>query len=301
MLWSLNGIDFNNFKDALINIPLKWIFASMCLGYLAFIFRALRWKLLIQPLGFQPKVSNLVHSIAFGYLFNSFIPRSGEIIRCTALNKVTQIPTSKLLGHVLLERIIDFVILTTLFIVSFIFNYKSLFSFFGDINLPQNLITYLFFFLVLMLFIYFVISRFANSTYIQKIINFIIGIKQGFLSLKNVKNKFLFWLYTILIWVCYLFMTIICFLCFFETSSLSILEGLFVMVAGGLGMVVPTPTGIGSYHYFVIKALTSFNISLEISQFFAIIVHTSQALMIIVMGAVAMWVLYRQKLFTRDE
>ena len=220
MLWSLNGIEFSNFKDALINIPLQWIFASMCLGYLAFIFRALRWKLLIQPLGFQPKVSNLVHAIAFGYLFNSFIPRSGEIIRCTALSKVTQIPTSQLLGHVLLERIIDFVILT-IFIVSFIFNYKSLFSFFGDINLPQNLIAYLFFFLVLILFVYFVISRFVNSTYMQKIINFIIGIKQGFLSLKNVKNKFLFWLYTVLIWVCYLFMTTICFLCFFETSSFS--------------------------------------------------------------------------------
>ena len=68
-------------------------------------------------------------------------------------------------------------------------------------------------------------------------------------------------------------------------------------MAGGLGMVVPTPTGLGSYHYFVIKALTSFNVSLEISQYFAIIVHTSQALMIIVMGGIGMWFLYMNKSF----
>ena len=54
--------------------------------------------------------------------------------------------------------------------------------------------------------------------------------------------------------------------------------------AGGLGMVIPTPTGIGSYHYLVIKALVAINISREIAQYFALIVHTSQALMIIGTG-----------------
>ena len=67
------------------------------------------------------------------------------------------------------------------------------------------------------------------------------------------------------------------------------------MVAGGLGMVVPTPTGIGSYHYLVIQALMAINISRETSQFFAIIVHSSQALMIIVTGFFAMLFLYRRR------
>ncbi|MBJ04632.1 MAG: hypothetical protein CMP65_01855 [Flavobacteriales bacterium] len=297
LTWSLNGINFNNFTESLINIPLKWVFISMTLGYLAFIFRALRWKLLIESIGFSSNNYNLVHSIAFGYLFNSFIPRSGEIIRCTSLNKVTKIPTSKLLGHVVLERIIDFVILLILFMVSFVFNYKYLIGFFNGISIPPNVFNYSIILLLVCFLTYSFLRKWVKSNYLQTIITFISGIKQGFLSLKKVKNQFLFWLYTFCIWACYLFMTTICFMCFYETSNLNIMQGLFVMVAGGLGMVVPTPTGLGSYHYFVIKALTSFNVSLEISQYFAIIVHTSQALMIIVMGGIGMWFLYMNKSF----
>ena len=89
-------------------------------------------------------------------------------------------------------------------------------------------------------------------------------------------------------------MTIVCFYCFKETLQLSLVQGLFIMVAGGLGMVVPTPTGIGSYHYLVIKALTILGISREIAQFFAIIVHTSQAIMIILTGVIGMLFLYRR-------
>ena len=74
-----------------------------------------------------------------------------------------------------------------------------------------------------------------------------------------------------------------------------IANGLFILVAGGLGMVIPTPTGIGSYHYLVIQALMIINISKEVAQFFAIIVHTSQAIMIIVAGFVGMALLYQKK------
>ena len=91
-------------------------------------------------------------------------------------------------------------------------------------------------------------------------------------------------------------MTIVCFYCFSETKDLNLGHGLFILVAGGLGMVVPTPTGIGSYHYLVIQGLMVINISREIAQFFAIIVHSSQAIMILVAGCFAMILLYRKKI-----
>ena len=114
------------------------------------------------------------------------------------------------------------------------------------------------------------------------------------MSIKDIRNKLSFTIYTILIWTCYLFMTVVCFYCFEETKDLTLSQGLFIMIAGGLGMVIPTPTGIGSYHYLVIKALTAINISREIAQFFALIVHTSQAIMIIGTGFFAMLFLYNQ-------
>ena len=294
--FAIKGIDLSDFITTLSSIPVHLVGVSMFLGYLAFVFRGLRWKLLIKPLGFSPRNSDLIHSIAFGYLFNSFIPRSGELARCTALNRTTGIPVSKLFGHVLLERLIDFILLALCILLSILLNYKDVLQFVEIISIPRQLITYIFFFIALIIIIYKMRKFFLTKVQLQKISSFILGIKTGFISIKNIPNKLLFFTYTILIWICYLFMSVVCFYCFNETQGLNLGHGLFILVAGGLGMVVPTPTGIGSYHYLVIQALLILNISREVSQFFAIIVHSSQALMIIVSGFFAMLILYNRKL-----
>ena len=294
--FAIKGIDLSDFITTLSSIPVHLVGVSMFLGYLAFVFRGLRWKLLIKPLGFSPRNSDLIHSIAFGYLFNSFIPRSGELARCTALNRTTGIPVSKLFGHVLLERLIDFILLALCILLSILLNYKDVLQFVEIISIPRQLITYIFFFIALIIIIYKMRKFFLTKVQLQKISSFILGIKTGFISIKNIPNKRLFFTYTILIWICYLFMSVVCFYCFNETQGLNLGHGLFILVAGGLGMVVPTPTGIGSYHYLVIQALLILNISREVSQFFAIIVHSSQALMIIVSGFFAMLILYNRKL-----
>ncbi len=293
--FAIKGIDLSNFITTLSSIPIYLVGVSMFLGYLAFVFRALRWKLLIKPLGFSPRNSDLIHSIAFGYLFNSFIPRSGELARCTVLNRTTGIPVAKLFGHVLLERLIDFILLALCILLSILLNYKDVLQFVEIISIPSQLMTYIFFFIVLIIIIYKMRKFFLTKVQLQQISSFIIGIKTGFISIKNIPNKLLFFTYTILIWICYLFMSVVCFYCFNETQGLNLGHGLFILVAGGLGMVVPTPTGIGSYHYLVIQALIILNISREVSQFFAIIVHSSQALMIIVSGFFAMLILYNRK------
>ena len=293
LLWvALRGINFSAFKNALQTIPLYWVALSMLLGYLAFVFRGLRWKLLIHPMGYEAKNMDLVNSIAFGYLFNSFIPRSGELVRCTALNKVTNIPVSKLFGHVLLERLIDFILLAICIILSIILNYNDFIQFSQLLAFPIDVVYYI----IIGVFLIWILYRFRghilNTTQLNKIDSFFQGIKAGFVSIKNMPHKLMFFIYTLLIWLCYLFMTVVCFYCFSQTKDLTLGQGLFIMVAGGLGMVVPTPTGIGSYHYLVIQALMVINIDRDIAQFFALIVHSSQAIMIIMSGLLAMLFLY---------
>ena len=292
---AFKGIEFKEFLVVLKNISLKWVLLSMLFGYLAFVFRGLRWYLLIKPLGYRPNIFDLINAIAFGYLFNSFIPRSGEVVRCTSLNKVSNIPVSKLFGHVILERLIDFILLFTCILFALLLNYQDFLDFATIFTLPNNIVLYLSITGMLVLLIYRFKTYFIKPRYVQQISSFIKGIKEGFLSIQKMPNKLLFWIYTLLIWSCYLMMTVVCFYCFSETLNLNLGQGLFIMVAGGLGMVVPTPTGIGSYHYLVIQALMAISITRETSQFFAIIVHSSQAIMIIVAGFFAMIFLYRQK------
>ena len=48
-------------------------------------------------LGYKVSKTNSVSAVSVGYFTNLFIPRAGEISRCTALKKSDDIPVDKLL------------------------------------------------------------------------------------------------------------------------------------------------------------------------------------------------------------
>jgi uncharacterized protein (TIRG00374 family) len=284
--------DFDTLVNRLYTMSWGWALLSMVFGYLAYVFRGLRWSLLIKPLGFNPKTSILIHAIAFGYLFNVAIPRSGEVMRCTAVNKVNNIPVSTLFGHVLLERLIDFFLLGICVLLALFFNYRDFLLFSNELGSPDiTVYIYILLAVILFLFIFKIRANILPTKFLDKIDSFFNGIQDGFLSIKNIKYKFLFLLYTFLIWVCYLLMTLVCFYCFQETQHLSLGQGIFILVAGGFGMIMPTPAGIGSYHFFVAAALVTINIDKDVAAAFALVVHTSQTIMIIASGVIATIVL----------
>ena len=87
------------------------IAASFVMGYLAIVSRGWRWNLLLAPMGHHPSRARSVHAVAFSYFANAFVPRSGEVARCAALNQTDDIPVDQLLGTVITERVVDFVML----------------------------------------------------------------------------------------------------------------------------------------------------------------------------------------------
>ena len=80
--------EFTNIKISLANANYFWIFLSIILSGLSHLFRALRWKILLNPLGYNPKTSNTFFSVMVGYLANFALPRLGEISRCGLINVV---------------------------------------------------------------------------------------------------------------------------------------------------------------------------------------------------------------------
>ena len=84
----------------------------MIFGGLAIVSRGIRWIVLIDALGYKSSKPNAIAAVAVMYFTNLFIPRAGEISRCTSLNKVEKIPVDKLFGTILIERVIDFLFFT---------------------------------------------------------------------------------------------------------------------------------------------------------------------------------------------
>ena len=82
-------------------------------------------------------------------------------------------------------------------------------------------------------------------------------------------------------------MTYVCFFAIKETASLSLLDGVYMTIIGGLGMIVPSQGGIGSYHLAVKLGLTGIGIAVQPALLFAFAVHTAQALMTIIFGIIS--------------
>jgi uncharacterized protein (TIRG00374 family) len=280
----------------------EFILISMICGALAIISRGLRWVFLIESLGYKASNKNCIHTVSVGYLTNILVPRAGEISRCTSLQQVEKIPFDKLFGTIILERLIDLAILIILVFIAFIYKFAEISSFFEKVvgtnssaNSNNTLLIVLVVFGVIFLFIQLFKKRLSKFSLFQKIKNIFKGLKDGLTSFNNLKEKTPFIIHTIFIWLMYIIMTFICFFAIEETEHLNILDGIYITIIGGLGMVVPSQGGIGSYHLAVKLGLSGIGIAVQPALLFAFAVHTAQTLMTIIFGLFSSFILLSTK------
>lgn len=277
-----------------------WLFASLIVSGLSHYFRALRWKLLLKPLGHQPKTSNTFFAVMVGYLANFALPRLGEVSRCGILTKYEKVPFTEGFGTVIAERALDFVCLVLLFFatlgleferISGIANYfiftplsekfhallqKQVFVIIAGITLLISAAAFYYF------------RKKIKSLISAKALGFIYGLWDGLKSIKNVDKPFLFILHTLLIWLMYILQVYVCFFAFNETTQLSLMVAVVIVVFGSVG-VITVPGGTGAYQIIVIQILTTvYLISDTAANAFAWSVWTSQFLLILSLGLISL-------------
>ena len=296
---------------ALVNelkkVDFNWIVLSMIFGALAYVSRGLRWKIMLEAIDYKTSNINNIAAVSIGYFTNLFVPRAGEITRCTALNQKEKIPLNKLFGTIIVERVIDFMALIFLLLFTIISQHKIIKDFYLAIknqNSETNSKILLFFasFITLTLIIFLLKKQIKKLSFYEKIKQFIDGLKEGFKSVGNIKNKTHFWIHTFIIWLMYFLMTYVCFFSMSETNHLSLIDGVFILVLGGIGMVIPTPGGIGSYHAIVMIGLAVLGVgyisfgsestSANPALIFPTIVHIAQTLVAIIMGVISLLILF---------
>jgi hypothetical protein len=143
--------------------------------------------------------------------------------------------------------------------------------------------------LVLLIFlqIFFRWQQKNETAVFQKISDLFLGIIKGFQTILKMKNNWKFIAHTIFIWTMYFIVSYVCFFSIPATSKLSPQDGLFIFAVGGMGMTAPVQGGFGIYHLLVSQALTLLGISLSDGLVFATIVHTSQTLLVLLMGGIS--------------
>ncbi|BFO64620.1 flippase-like domain-containing protein [Chryseobacterium sp. S0630] len=251
-LWlALRGLDFKVIQKSLAKANYIWVLFASVFGLLAYWFRAIRWNLMLEPMGHRISNSNALWSISFGYLMNLTIPRSGEVARATALYGVEKVPVDKSFGTIILERVVDLICMMGFLGLTLLFKYDAILSFYKNsgVNINPTKIILILSILVVGTVLFFVFrKKLAEVPFLGKVVNFIDGIFQGITSIFKLKEKGKFILYTLGIWICYyLAAYLVCF-ALPETSAFTFADGFFIIVVGTLGMIIPASGGIGAYN-----------------------------------------------------
>ena len=315
ILYYIYGKNPESIKRDLLLVDYNFVILSFVFGAWAYINRGLRWIILIDALGYKTSKINSIAAVSIGYFTNLFIPRAGEISRCASLKKSDNIPVDKLFGTIIIERVIDFAALIIFILLIILLKSSDIiqsYHQYSNIKFPTS--NYKIIILTLVVgtgfLIYLLKSKIQNLSFYKKISSFLDGLKTGFESIKNIKNKTAFWLHTFSIWFMYFLMTYICFQAIPETAHLGMSDGLFLLVLGGIGMVIPAPGGFGSYHLLVMIGLIALNITVpnnflpltfeKITEgydeynaviLFPFIVHTAQTFVAVIMGSLGLWML----------
>lgn len=298
---AFRGRDINQLIADLADANYYWVGLSLVFGVTAYVSRAKRWLILLEPMGYHPKLSNSLYAVVVGYFANIAVPRIGELTRCTALNQVEKIPVDKLFGTVILERVIDMFMLLSLTLLTILLQIDVFGNFFFNLFTAKSegeggigsILPYIGIGMLMMLLLVFLLrKRLRKFAFVQKAKTFVMGIKDGFVTVLKLKKKRWFIFHTLLIWILYYLMTYVCFFSIDATSHLTPVDGLFVLATGGFGMAAPVQGGIGAYHYVVSLGLGVLSVPYSEALLFATIVHTSQTLMTLVLGSISMLMLY---------
>ncbi|MFL9834356.1 lysylphosphatidylglycerol synthase transmembrane domain-containing protein [Chryseobacterium terrae] len=269
-LWlALRGLDFKVIQKSLSKANYLWVAFAAVFALLAYWFRAIRWNLLLEPMGHKISNSNALWSLSFGYLMNLTIPRSGEVARATALYGVEKVPVDKSFGTIILERVVDLICMLGFLLLTLIFKFKAIVSFYDFVmqqkdekevfvpNFFERMMMKLgvedfdSFYLYLKISILILILTAIIIFYKYKkdaLINFGKGILQGLTSIFKLKEKGKFIIYTIGIWVSYYFAAYLVCFALPETSDFTFADGFFIIVVGTLGMIIPASGGIGAFN-----------------------------------------------------
>ncbi len=249
---------WNDFKS----VNIIWIIV-MCLTYmLSCVFRAVRWMMLFEPLGHKVSFKNSFWTVMIGYFTNLGLPRMGEFVRSGLFSKYEDIPYEKVLGTIVLGRIVDVFCLLFLIVAGLILHRQVMLEYFVQnfsLRLSDLMIIGLLGLGVFLCFLTFYRRMDTlSSPWIKKLKELLDGFIEGIVALKKVKNITLFSFYSIGIWILYVLMHWMGFLSFGPTKHLSISESVLAFDFAALGMVFPSPGGMGSYHAMLVEALGIF-------------------------------------------
>jgi uncharacterized protein (TIRG00374 family) len=296
-------LDFSGLKQTISTGNFSWFYIVMFVSVMVYVFRVLRWQMLIRAVGHHASFANAFSALSIGYFVNFAVPRLGEVTRCLSLKKQHNIPFMQLLGTVIIERVVDIVSLLAVLLLTLLLQFSMIIEFVKEnvvgpfyqgivVKIANGNHTILFAVLAMIAltaFLFFYFRKYIRERSPRLVLQFMQGLKDGFTSIGRLEQKGLFIAYTVLIWICYFLMTYFWFFVFKETSVLGWGACLTILSIGTIGRSVPIQGGgMGAYHFLVQQVCLLYGLGGVMGKTLATLIHAGQTFFTFAMGLVGL-------------
>ncbi|MBA3704392.1 MAG: flippase-like domain-containing protein [Bacteroidetes bacterium] len=302
-----NGLNINELTQTIRTGNFSWFYLVMLVSVLVYVIRVLRWQMLIRATGHETPFLTAFSALSIGYFVNFAVPRLGEITRCLSVKKYSDIPFMKLLGTVIVERVVDIISLLIVLLLTILLQFNQTIEFFREnvfhplyngiivkiINGNNTLLITAMITIMLAAFLLFYFRKYTIKRSPKIILQFIKSFKDGLVSITKLERKKTFVLYTFLIWVCYFLMTYFWFFVFKETSVLGWGACLTILSIGTVGRSIPIQGGgMGAYHFLVQQVVVLYGIGGLLGKTLATLIHAGQTFFTFAMGLVGLIIFF---------
>ena len=301
MMWyALHGQDLSRVGESIRRANYWWLGLTVILSALGYFSRAYRWKMQLDAAGQRPPFWDVYNAMMVGYLANLVLPRLGEVLRCSVLRRLSGVPVQVGVGTMITERLIDVLVLVLLLGATLLLAFDQFWGFatglftdkydsFGEhktallglsaVGLALLLLTgYL---------LWRNLEQLRKHKTFRKLVSFVRGMLAGIFSIRRLEHKGVFFLHTVFTWLVYFLTGYLAFFAFPETQHLGLVAGLAVLTFGTFGMAAPVQGGIGVYHVLVQSTLLVYGVSKEAGIAYALVVHGTQTLLVVLMGGIS--------------
>ncbi len=261
---------FDKLWNDFSTVHLGWMAGVVLAFTVSNLFRAIRWQMLHAPMGYQIGLGNSFLSILLGYFANLGLPRVGEVVRAGTLARYERIPLEKVVGTMVVDRLMDFLCLALVVGLAFVFQGKVLLEFMargqsgsgGGGLLSNPVVQGILLLGVLGVLAFWVLRhRLMQLAVVQKVVGMLGGFRDGLMSVLKLDRPVLFVALSLGIWVMFYLQCYFNLRAFAPTAHLGLAAALMVFVFGTLGFIIPSPGGMGTFHALCIAGLMLYNVS----------------------------------------
>ena len=282
-----------------------WMSMALAFGIFANVLRSLRWKMLLNSSGIRIKTRRAIELVFISYMINSVTPRLGELVRCLLIRQGNVKITSRALGTVVIEKLSDVICLLLLVAAVISFNWEMTLTFTQSVGnsikqaVPAYTLYICFGFLALLALAFLFPLR-------KQVRAFLTNLWCGISAIARLDHTWEYILLCIFIWGCNFMQLYLLIPCFEYLSFLSWSEALPVFAYASIGMLLPTPGGMGSWHYAITTILNeAYHVELQLAKAFALFTHGLRTVLVMIMGCLAYatfyWEVIRSKIKLKKQ